>query len=163
MLRPTHLDDSPALLRLAEATAFFKPHEIEALDEVLTDYHAANRDYGHRCVTLTDAEQAETILGFAYFAPTAMTDRTWELWWLAVDPTVQGRGHGRTLLDFFEAEVLARSGRLMLIETSGTPLYAGTRGFYLKAGYVVVAEIPDFYADGDGKVIYSRRPSPLVF
>jgi len=160
MLRPTSPDDTSALVRLAEATAFFKPHEIEALEEVLADYHAVNHGYGHRAVTLTD--DAKVILGFAYFAPTAMTDRTWELWWLAVEPAVQGQGHGRTLLEHFEAAVHADGGRLMLIETSGTPLYAGTRGFYLKAGYVVAAEIADFYADGDAKVIYSKRPSPLV-
>jgi ribosomal protein S18 acetylase RimI-like enzyme len=132
----------------------FKPHEIEALGEVLDDYHAANRDYGHRAVT---AEVDGVIVGFAYLAPAAMTDRTWELWWIAVDPARQGEGHGLRLLK--HAEQLARESdaRLLLIETSDTPLYEPTRGFYRKAGYTHAATVPDYYADGDGKVIYAKR------
>jgi ribosomal protein S18 acetylase RimI-like enzyme len=53
--------------------------------------------------------------------------------------------------------VRGRDGRLLLIETSSTAAYHPTRQFYLKNGYTIVAEIPDFYADGDGKVIYSKR------
>ena len=46
MIRPTTPADTPALLALTEATGVFKPHEVQALDEVLADYHAKNRDDG---------------------------------------------------------------------------------------------------------------------
>ena len=155
MIRPTTPDDTPTLLALAEATAVFKPHEIEALDEVLADYHESNHAYGHAAATALDA--AGTIVGFAYLAPAAMTDRTWELWWLAVDPRHHGRGHGRRLLEHAEAHVRRENARLFLIETSDTPVYEPTRGFYLKAGYTQAAVVADFYADGDGKVVYAKR------
>jgi GNAT superfamily N-acetyltransferase len=39
----------------------------------------------------------------------------------------QGRGIGHALLARVEAEVQTRGGRLLLIETSGTPAYAPAR------------------------------------
>ena len=155
MLRPALPADTDRLVQMSDATAVFKPHEIEALREVLDDYHAINHEFGHRAMVWD--ESGETV-GFVYFAPTAMTDRTWELWWIVVAPDRQGGGYGGRMLQEVEAEVRRVSGRILLIETSSTALYEPTRGFYDKHGYTSVAEIPDFYADGDGKVIYSKRP-----
>ena len=44
----------------------------------------------------------------------------------------------------------------MRVETSSRDDYAPTRAFYLACGYQIVAELPDFYAPGDGKLIYLR-------
>lgn len=154
MLRPTVPADSPSLIEIAAGTGVFKPHELVALQEVLDDYHAANREYGHQAHTW---EEGGTPVGFVYLAPTAMTDRTWELWWIAVDVRRQGQGLGSKLLTAVEEAVQAASGRLLLIETSSTPVYQPTRRFYLRHGYTEAAVIPDFYADGDGKVIFSKR------
>jgi GNAT superfamily N-acetyltransferase len=153
MLRPTTPADTPTLVSLAAATGVFKPHEIVALGEVLDDYHATNHEYGHLARTWDDGR----IGGFVYFAPTAMTDRTWELWWIAVEKGRQGTGLGSLLLAAVEREVWSAGGRILLIETSTTPGYDPTRGFYLARGYEQVAVIPHFYADDDGKVIFSKR------
>jgi ribosomal protein S18 acetylase RimI-like enzyme len=153
MLRPTVPDDTPALLELARGTEVFKPHEIVALREVLDDYHATNRAAGHRSVT---AEEAG-ILGFAYYAPAAMTDRTWYLYWIAVRSDLQARGLGGRLLRHAEDEIRASQGRIMLIETSSMPYYALTRKFYLKHGYDQEAVLRDFYAEGDDMVVFRKR------
>ena len=81
MIRPTVAADSKPILDLAAHTGVFKPHEIQALDEVLSDYHAKNKQQDHRSMTF---EEGGEILGFAYYAPAAMTDRTWYLYWIAV-------------------------------------------------------------------------------
>lgn len=154
MLRPTIPADSPVLLEIAAGTGVFKPHELVALQEVLDDYHDTNHEYGHQAHTWTESGSP---IGFVYLAPTAMTDRTWELWWIAVDVQRQGQGLGSKLLVAVEDAVRAVNGRLLLIETSSTPVYHPTRQFYLRHGYTEVAVIPDFYADGDGKVIFSKR------
>lgn len=155
MLRPTTPADTDALVALAAATGVFKELEIEALREVLDDYHAVNHTYDHRSLTW----DAGTPDGFAYFAPTAMTDRTWELWWIAVEPGRQGKGLGGRLLEFVEGEVRKAGGRILLIETSSLPHYLPTRNFYLKHGYEQSGCIPDFYADGDDKVIFAKHMS----
>ncbi len=154
MIRATTPGDSPAIVALAAQTGVFKPHEIQALDEVLCDYHATCQAQGHFSVTF---EQDGQVLGFAYYAPAAMTDRTWYLYWIAVSKERQARGIGGQLLAHAEQAVGQRQGRIMLIETSSLPHYAPTRGFYLKHGYRQAATIADYYADGDDLVVFSKR------
>lgn len=154
MLRPTTPADTPALLALTAGTGVFKDHEVETLHEVLDDFHREGAEYGHVCLTFEEDGEAA---GFVYFTPVALTDRTWELWWIVVDKARQGRGEGRRLLEQVERHVSELGGRLLLIETSSTPHYEPTRRFYLKNGYVLAATIPDFYADGDGKCVYGKR------
>jgi ribosomal protein S18 acetylase RimI-like enzyme len=154
MIRPTTPADTEPLVALTDATGVFKPLEIEALREVLDDYFAANQADGHVSVTL---ESADGVRGFAYYAPTPMTDRTWHLYWIAVSKAEQGRGLGGELLSFVETDVRERGGRLLVIETSSTPHYEPTRRFYLKHGYNQATTVEDFYAEGDGMTVFTKR------
>ncbi|HJZ55329.1 MAG TPA: hypothetical protein VKE74_10240 [Gemmataceae bacterium] len=74
----------------------------------------------------------------------------------------QGRGLGGRLLEFVEDDVRQLSGRLLLIETSSTPHYEPTRRFYRKYDYTLAATIPDYYADGDGMAVFSKRIAPVA-
>lgn len=154
MLRPTIPEDTSPLKRLTAATGFFKPHEVETLEEVLDDYHAANAADGHICRTL---ERAGEPVGFIYFAPAPMTLGTWELWWIVVKIGAQARGLGGEMLRFAEDEVRRQKGRVLFVETSSQPLYDPTRRFYLKHGYEEHAVLKDYYAAGDSMVVF-RKP-----
>jgi ribosomal protein S18 acetylase RimI-like enzyme len=66
---------------------------------------------------------------------------------------------GRDLLARVEAEVLARGGRLLVVETSGTPPYSAARGFYAACGYQHEATVRDFYAPGDDLIVFSKALS----
>jgi len=61
------------------------------------------------------------------------------------------------LLGFVEGHVRAAGGRLLVIESSSQPTFDPVRRFYSKRGYVECGRVPDFYADGDGKVIVAKR------
>lgn len=152
MIRDTLPSDTDELCRLAAATAVFYDHEIATLREVLDDYHADGA--GHVAITIEDAG---SIAGFAYYGEAEMTDRTWELWWIVVDPAKHGRGLGKQLMSYLEADVRNRKGRLLLIETSSLERYEPTRQFYLKLGYVEAARIPEYYTAGDDKVIFWKK------
>jgi GNAT superfamily N-acetyltransferase len=156
MIRPTIPEDSPALLALTQGTELFLPLDLQALEEVLADYHRETIHQGHRCVTY---EQGGQPIGFTYYAPTAMTDRTWHLWWIVVSKQIQARGVGGQLLKYAEDAARAENGRLMIVETSGLPSYELTRRFYLKHGYEQAATLKDFYADEHDMVIFSKRLS----
>lgn len=157
MLRPVTTDDSETLVELTAGTGFFKPLELEALREVLDDYHAGNAEINHRCFLW---EESSRVIGYVYHAPAPMTDRAWYLYWIAVAKDQQGRGIGRKLLDFVESDVRGQDGRMLLIETSSTLHYEPTRRFYLKAGYALAANIADFYSDGDGLIVFAKRIAP---
>ncbi len=158
MIRPTEPSDTEPLVAIARGTGVFRDPEVEALREVLDDYHAMEPGQMHRSVTLLD--DASHVLGLAYYAQAAMTDRTWYLWWIIVEKERQSRGLGSTLLRHAEDEVKALGGRLLLIETSSIPMYEPTRGFYLRHGYETACVIPDYYADGDDITIFSKRFLP---
>jgi ribosomal protein S18 acetylase RimI-like enzyme len=154
MIRSTTPADTPALLELTAATGVFKPHEVDTLRDVLADYHETNVSYEHVAVT---SERNGQVVGFAYYAPEPMTDRTWYLYWIAVDPRIHRKGLGAELMRHVETDVKARRGRLLLIETSSTPLYDPTRRFYEKFGYAVAAVLRDYYRDGDDMVVFGKR------
>jgi len=154
ILKPTTPAETTRLQEIAAGTAVFYPHEIETLGEVLADYHREGDVYGHLARTLWIGSDP---VGFLYAAPVEMTDRTWELWWIAVAKERQGDGLGARLLLAAEEEVRKEAGRLLLIETSSLPAYAGTRGFYERYGYRWVGQLPDYYRDGDDKVIFSKK------
>jgi ribosomal protein S18 acetylase RimI-like enzyme len=82
---------------------------------------------------------------------------TYDLYWMAVSPHHQGKGYGRKLVEWLETRVREIGGRLIIIETSSTPKYEPTRRFYLGLNYPEVARIPDYYQDGDDRVIYVKR------
>lgn len=154
LIRATVPADTPTLLALAEGTLVFKPHEIVALHEVLDDYHEANHEHGHRCVTV---EAEGQIIGFAYYAPAAMTERTWYLYWIAVRVDIQTKGTGSRLMSYVEKDIQQKHGRLLLIETSSLPHYLQTRRFYEKLQYEQEAVIRDYYADKDDLVVFRKR------
>ena len=154
MIRPTTPADTAILLPITEGTDVFLPTDVEALREVLDEYHAESHRWGHRAVTY---EQDGQIIGFAYYAPAVMTDRTWELWWIVVGKQTQARGVGGKLLRHVEEAIRSENGRLLLLETSSLPSYELTRRFYVKNGYTVVSELTDYYADGHHKVTYGKR------
>jgi ribosomal protein S18 acetylase RimI-like enzyme len=156
MIRATQPSDTPLLVELTRQTEMFRPLELQALREVLDDYHATNQAQGHRCLT---AEADGQVIGFAYFAPAAMTDGTWYLWWIAVAKAWQAKGIGGQLLRQVEHEFQQAQGRLLLIDTSSQPAYEPTRRFYQKHGYEVGAILKDFYKPGDDLVVFRKtRP-----
>ena len=143
MIRPTVPEDTAILVKLAEGTNVFKPHEIVALEEVLDDYHAtmhtARPSLPSRSRKTAKSSVSPTC------APAAMTDQTWYLYWIAVTKQTQAKGIGTQLLHYSEKEIQKAGGRLYLIETSSLPHYEQTRKFYLKHGYEQHAVIADFY------------------
>lgn len=158
MIRPIAPTDTDGLVELTAGTGFFKPMEVDTLREVLDDYHAGNADLGHRAFV---SDEGGRLLGYVYHAPAAMTDRTWYIYWIAVAADHQGQGLGGRLLAHAEDDVRNLGGRLLLIETSSTSHYEPTRRFYLKHGYALAATVEDYYADGDGQVIFSKRLAGL--
>lgn len=149
-VRAARAQDRAAIINVARASGLFPPDaltEVEAtLDGFLTGAAAADR----WLITDTGTSTAAT----AYYAPERMTDGTWNLYLLAVHPNYQGQGRGAALVRHVEQDLREAGARVLLIETSGVPGFAGQRAFYTGLGYREEARIRDFYEPGDDKVIY---------
>jgi ribosomal protein S18 acetylase RimI-like enzyme len=153
-IRPAQPADTPALKALTAGTGVFKSYEVEVLQEVLDGYHAREPDSEHVAIV---AEEHGQIIGYAYYAPDVMTDRTWYLYWIAVAKNIQAKGLGSRIMRHVEDDIRQRNGRLLLLETSSMPHSELTRKFYLKHGYAIAGIIQDFYSDGDSMVIFRKR------
>ena len=99
----------------------------------------------------------DRLLGYVCFGATPATDRTYDLYWLAVDPAAQGRGVGTALVRAVEEKLLDRGARLLVVETSSRPDYEGTRRFYARSGYSEAARVRDFYAPADDRIVLTTR------
>jgi ribosomal protein S18 acetylase RimI-like enzyme len=88
--------------------------------------------------------------------PTPATEGTFDLYWVAVEPSVQGKGIGRALDDHACDLIRGMSGRLIIAETSSLPRYGKTREFYVRRGYRELARIAHYYRPGDDLVVYGK-------
>ncbi|AKF11502.1 GNAT family N-acetyltransferase [Sandaracinus amylolyticus] len=149
-LRPT---DREAIARIVRAVGVFRPDEVDVAMELVDEGLSTNADQYFFAVAEDDHG---AVLGYACWGHAPMTDATYDLYWIAVDPTRHGGGIGQKLLAACEDDVRARGGRLLLIETEGTPDYEPTRRFYLRAGYPEIARVRDYYRVGADKIVYGR-------
>jgi ribosomal protein S18 acetylase RimI-like enzyme len=154
MIRPMMKADRGAVLDLIRETGFFRPDEVVIAEELIdiTLGQPDQRDYD-----IVVVEDEGKVAGYMTWGPTPLAIGTYDLYWMAVSPKAQGRGHGKALVRWLEGRVAELGGRLIVIETSSTPHYEPTRKFYLGLGYRETARIPDFYQSGDDRVIYTKR------
>lgn len=99
----------------------------------------------------------EKLAGFACYGPTPGTDRTYDLYWIAVDPAMHGAGCGTILLNEVERRLKGQNARLVVVETSSRSDYKNTRGFYIHRGYIESARARDFYAPADDRITFTKR------
>jgi ribosomal protein S18 acetylase RimI-like enzyme len=78
------------------------------------------------------------------------------MYWIAVDPGIQGNGAGTRLNAHAEDVITKRGGRLIVVETSSRRQYEPTRKFYERRGYAETARIPRYYRRDDDLVIYCK-------
>ncbi|MCF7853517.1 MAG: GNAT family N-acetyltransferase [Candidatus Pacebacteria bacterium] len=145
--------DRNTILELIQDTGVFHSYEIDVAREVLDDALAdgENNDYQSYTALFDD-----TVAGWACFGPTPCTSGTFDLYWLAVNPTCHGHGIGTALLSCVEQAVEERAGRLIVAETSSRPVYKAARRFYANNGYELAASIADFYGPEDDKLMYVK-------
>ncbi len=149
---PTHADRD-AVRRMVSESEFFTDAEVdvavELVDERLAKGPASSYDF-------VFVEADGPVVGYACYGEIPCTVGSYDLYWVAVDKSHQRRGIGRLLIELVEVRLRERRARKVYIETSSKPLYDPTRAFYARCNYREVATFPDFYAPGDGKVVYEK-------
>ena len=105
------------------------------------------------CMNTDDTKETA---GYICYGKRPLTDWTYDLYWIAVDPNIHGKGTGSRLVKHMEDDLKQTGGKIILIETSGKPEYENERKFYLKNGYEVQTIIKDFYRSGDDLYVYRK-------
>lgn len=154
VIRQLKPDDRDAIQEMLTECGAFNDEEVLVGLEVFDEGVAGGVDgpYPHFGV-IRDA----SLCGYVCVGSTPLTDATWHLYWICVHPEAQRHGYGKALLEYAEEFVRTRGGARLVIETGGSPDYAGQRNFYERNGYREVGRIPDFYQAGDDGVIYWKH------
>lgn len=153
MIRRAIESDETSLKELAVINNLFG---VDELDDFVTAFHGAltGELEGHQWYVMVDPD--DRAIAAAYLAPEPFADRLWNLYFLAVDPRIHGRGAGSRLIEHVE-DVLRGAGeeaRVLIVETSSTDDYTSARAFYRARGFDEEARIRDFYGPGDNKVVF---------
>lgn len=156
-IRALAKDDKPAVMEMLRATPEFLPSEIPVAEEVIDCFLDDPVRSGYEIYV---GVVGCAVQGYVCYGLTPLTEGTWDIYWIAVSAKFQGLGIGRKLMAWSEGRIAESGGRMVLLETSSKPNYDKTRRFYLSLNYVVVCTIADFYAPGDGQVIFQKRFVP---
>lgn len=135
---------------IVRSTGFFYESEIEIARELVEERLAKGERSGYYFWFIQAG--AETV-GYACYGPIGCSLISFDLYWIAVRDDLRHKGFGRQLLKQSEESVAQQNGKRIYIETSSKPNYQLTVDFYLRNGYAKVAELVDFYAEGDNKII----------
>ena len=147
--------DGSQIQSITARAGVFSQEEVECVSELWEEYLTLGSEHcGYNFIVYRDEYR---VLGFACYGPRDLTDGAFDLYWIAVDPTARCKGVGRTLLTASEEAVREMGGRMLIAETSGTPLYEPARKFYLRTEYENEAIIKDFYTIGDDLMIFIKR------
>ncbi len=146
--------DREGVAEITRATDMFHPAELAVALELVDDRlgKGATSDYQFLFV-----DEGDDTLGYAIYGFNTMTQSSWDLYWIAVHPECHGTGVGRLLITEVESRARASGCTHLWVDTAGRDNYKPTRAFYLAMGYTIAAELKDFYAPGDAKIVFVKQ------
>ena len=154
-IRKMITQDRDVIFDIISKTDMFTQAEIDVAMELI-DIFLTKKEQQDYLIYVAENKGKE-VVGYVCYGPTPATEGTFDLYWIAVSPTMQGKGIGKELLSFTENYVLRQKGRLIIIETSSQLKYQPTQQFYIKNKYIIEARIKDFYRRGDDRLIFVKR------
>ena len=150
-IKPSDLD---AISRIIESSGFFSTAEIDLACELAKEKLSSGNASSYQFLF---GEDGDLVWGYTCFGLIPATAASYDLYWIAVDDHLRARGLGNQLLRQTENIICKWGGKHIYAETSSRDQYQTTHRFYEGCGYIKEAFLEDFYAEGDGKIIYSKR------
>lgn len=148
--------DVEPVVKLLTGVRLFPSEMVAGLNEMMQAHCAGHLGDDYRWIV---AEWSGRTVAVACYAAEQFADRAWNLLLIAIDHESQGKGWGSQVLMHVEQTLVDSGGRLLLIETSALDSFERTRAFYSKHGYQKVGQIPNYYQQGDDKIIYCKSLS----
>jgi ribosomal protein S18 acetylase RimI-like enzyme len=134
---------------LRAATPEFSEEEIRAALDMVEAALAG----GYYALAAVDDTR---LAGYCLAGPAPLTDSTWHLYWLCVDPEFRRQGVAAALQSSLESTVRECGGERIVVETAGRAEYLAARAFYRANGYEECGSIPDYYRQGDSCILLCK-------
>ena len=119
---PATADDRPRIREILVYSGLFHGSDADCVDEMFVQALAKPTPDNYRFLS---GWLHGKLLGFACFGWEALTQGTWDLFWVCTLPEGRGHGLGSALLREAIRVATAEGGRLMVIYTSSTEPYRG--------------------------------------
>lgn len=132
----------------------FTDEEISVAVELMDEFLNKGEESGYEIYSSVD--EHDEAVGYICFGKRPLTLSTFDIYWIAVKPSLHGNGIGKSLIQFAEQKIKEKGGKLILVETSSQEKYQKTRSFYKSCGYREVARIKDFYKPNDDLIIFAK-------
>jgi len=149
-----HESDIQDVETLIRETHFFREEEIKISASLVTERLQKGEESGYFFSFL---DIGGKLSGYTCYGPIPGTESSFDLYWIAVDKSLQKAGFGTILINETENAIKKMGGTHIYVETSSTELYTPTRRFYEKCGYHQECDLCDYYKAGDDLVIYSKK------
>jgi GNAT superfamily N-acetyltransferase len=146
--------DPDNIKKIIFSSGFFNDEEIKIAVELAEERIALGEESGYHFIF---AEVNNETVGYACFGPIPATKFSYDLYWIAVDEKERGNGLGKLLMSEIEKAISKLGGKRVYIETSGKEQYLPTRNFYYSCDCILEAELKDFYAPNDPKLIFLKE------
>jgi len=146
------LSDIETVRSLVSKTGAFNTEEVGIAAELVAE--TALKGEKKSGYSFYFIEEGGRILGYSCFGRVPLTESSYDLYWLLVDPDFQNKGIAKQLLELTEKAVASEGGTQLYAETSSKDNYKPARAFYQKVGFSECARQKDFYKKGDDKVTY---------
>ena len=156
-IRPLKPHDRSSIEDMVVSSGNFNDVEIATALELFEEALEKGEASGYIFAFLETGNKDAMARGYACYGPVPLTQGVYDLYWIVVDPASQGTGLGRHLIHHVEQDILSRSGRMILIETSSQETYGAAIRFYERSGYRLTARIRNFYKKGDDKLVFQKE------
>lgn len=152
--------DSESVKRIVTASQFFSAAEVSIAVELVEEWLLKGADAGYEfliaeTIPAEPTTVSQAFAGYICYGEIPCTIGSYDIYWIEVAPEYQRSGIGRLLMQAAERDIQKRGGRRLYVDTSGKSQYASTREFYIRCGFTIACEMPDFYDVGDSKVVLS--------
>jgi ribosomal protein S18 acetylase RimI-like enzyme len=147
--------DRAAVAEIVTSVGNFNKAEIDCALELIDIYLQVKEQKDYRIAVCENSESC--VRGYICWGPVPLTEGSYDIYWIATRPDSQGKGFGRSLIEYVETCIEEEKGRLLFIETSSKESYENTVRFYRRLGFTEASRIRDFYDVGDDKLIYVKR------
>ena len=149
-IRPITRADLEDLKKVVDSCELFPSEYLaEMIDDYL--YNPDTQDFWFTCV---DNQKAVAI---GYCVPEKFTDGTYNLLAIGVARDAQRKGIAREMTLYIEQYLKEKDGRVLIVETSSDDAQMAARNFYARLGYLQTATIPDFWKEGEDKIVFWKK------
>lgn len=147
--------DISSVKEILDSTGFFYDSEVEIAQELAQENLEKGEEKSGYIFNIVEID--DKPLGFTCYGKIPGTADSFDLYWIAIHQSQQGKGIGKILMTMALEDIDKMNGKNVWIETSSRPIYEPTRQFYIKTNFEQVAELPDYYGPNDNKLIFSKK------